>query len=141
MWESLVASPCEEGAQDAGRVVQEQLAGDRGRCHPFEGRYDLGDGVVVEEQEGDGPLMAGAVDALAAVDREVAGDCCDLAAEAVADGELGGVGQRERRGLCGIRCVPMKCGYCSRRRPAGVAVRRWVISLATVFSSSLRRFT
>ncbi|MPY56022.1 hypothetical protein [Streptomyces spongiae] len=105
LWKGLGASPCEAGAQDARWAVQQQLAGDRGRCHPFEGRYDLGDGVVVEEQEGDGPLMAGAVDALVAVDREVAGECCNLAAEPAADGELGGVRQRERRGLCGIRCV------------------------------------
>jgi hypothetical protein len=101
----LGASPREAGAKDAGRVVQQQLTGDRGRCHPFESRYDLGDSVVIEEQEGDGPIVAGAVDALAAVDREVTGERCDLAAEATADGELGGVRQGERRGLGGIRCV------------------------------------
>jgi hypothetical protein len=33
------------------------------------------------------------------------GASCDLAAEPAADGELGGVRQGERRGLCGIRCV------------------------------------
>ncbi|WTN40038.1 hypothetical protein OHB00_15420 [Streptomyces sp. NBC_00631] len=101
----LGASPDEAGAQYAGRVVQQQLAGDRDRCHPFEGRYNIGDGVVVEEQQGDLPVVAGAVDVLAAVDREVAGECCDLAAEPAADGELGGVRQGKRRGLCGVRSV------------------------------------